>query len=102
MQRILSKIIGTSNDRAIKRLLPLVEQVNAFEGDLSKLSDADLRGKTTAFRGRLDQGEPLDQLLPEAFATVREAAKRTLGQRHYDVQMIGGIVLHQGRTDFTR
>ena len=97
MQRILSKIVGTSNDRAIKRLLPLVERVNSLEGGLSKLSDADLRGQTTVFRGRLDQGEPLDDLLPEAFATVREAAKRTLGQRHYDVQLIGGIVLHQGR-----
>ena len=97
MQRILSKIFGTSNDRAIKRLLPLVEQINSHEGALSKLSDADLRGKTTLYRERLGNDEPLDQLLPEAFATVREAAKRTLGQRHYDVQMIGGIILHQGQ-----
>ena len=97
MQRVLSKIFGTSNDRAIKRLLPLVEQVNVLEGAQSKLSDADLRGLTTRYRERLENGEPLDDLLPEAFATVREAAKRTLGQRHYDVQVIGGIMLHQGR-----
>ncbi len=97
MQRILSKVFGTSNDRAIKRLLPLVERINGYEGEYSKRSDADLRGLTAQFRGRLDQGEPLDDLLPEAFATVREAAKRALGQRHYDVQLIGGIMLHQGR-----
>ena len=97
MQRILSKIVGTSNDRAIKRLFPLIDQINLRESEFSKLSDADLAGKTPVFRSRLDQGEPLDDLLPEAFAVVREAAKRTLGQRHYDVQMIGGIVLHQGR-----
>ncbi len=97
MQRILNKIFGSSNDRAIKRLLPLVEQINAHEGTLSKLSDADLRGRTTVFRERLDNTEPLEELLPEAFATVREAAKRTLGQRHYDVQLIGGIMLHEGR-----
>ncbi|MCR9093391.1 MAG: preprotein translocase subunit SecA [bacterium] len=97
MQRVLSKVFGTSNDRAIKRLLPLVEQVNVLEGAQSKLSDADLRGLTTRYRERLDNGEALDDLLPEAFATVREAAKRTLGQRHYDVQVIGGIMLHQGR-----
>ena len=97
MQRILSKIFGTSNDRAIKRLLPLVEQINSHEGALSILSDADLRGMTTRYRERLGNGEPLDLLLPEAFATVREAAKRTLGQRHYDVQMVGGIILHQGK-----
>ena len=97
MQRILSKIFGTSNDRAIKRLLPLVDQVNGLEGELSKLSDADLRGRTTLYRERLGNGEPVDDLLPEAFATVREAAKRALGQRHYDVQLIGGIILHQGR-----
>ncbi|MCA9503204.1 MAG: preprotein translocase subunit SecA, partial [Myxococcales bacterium] len=97
MQRILSKIFGTSNDRAIKRMLPLVDRINALEGEVSRLSDLDLRGRTTRFRERLEQGEPLDELLPEAFATVREAAKRALGQRHYDVQLVGGIVLHRGR-----
>jgi preprotein translocase subunit SecA len=97
MQRILSKIFGTSNDRAIKRLLPLVERINGLEPEFAGLSDADLRGQTSRFRERLEGGESLDDLLPQAFATVREAAKRTLGQRHYDVQMIGGIMLHQGR-----
>ncbi len=97
MQRILSKIFGTSNDRAIKRMLPQVEAINALEGQLSKLSDADLKGLTPRYRERLGNGEPLDELLPEAFATVREAAKRALGQRHYDVQLVGGIILHQGR-----
>jgi preprotein translocase subunit SecA len=97
MQPILSKIFGTSNDRAIKRLLPLVEEINVLEPEVSRLSDADLRGRTPMFRERLANGEALDDLLPEAFATVREAAKRSLGQRHYDVQLIGGIMLHQGR-----
>ncbi|MEZ4330251.1 MAG: preprotein translocase subunit SecA [Myxococcota bacterium] len=97
MQRIFSRILGTANDRAIKRLFPLVERTNDLEGALSRLSDADLRARTAQFRERLERGEDLDALLPEAFATVREAAKRTLGQRHYDVQLIGGIVLHQGR-----
>jgi preprotein translocase subunit SecA len=97
MQRILSKILGTSNDRAIKRLLPLVEQINVLEPGVSRLSDADLRGRTTDFHQRLENGEPLDDLLAEAFATVREAAKRTLRQRHYDVQLIGGMMLHNGR-----
>jgi preprotein translocase subunit SecA len=97
MQRTLSKIFGTSNDRAIKRLLPLVEQVNVLEPGVSRLSDADLRARSTDFRQRLENDEPLDDLLPEAFATVREAAKRSLGQRHYDVQLIGGIMLHNGR-----
>ena len=84
MQRILSKIFGTANDRAIKRLFPVVERTNNLEGELSRLSDAALRGRTAIFRERLERGESLDDLLPDAFATVREASKRTLGQRHYD------------------
>ncbi len=96
MQRVLSKIFGNANDRIIKRLMPVVEQINALEPDMSALSDADLAAKTPEFRARLEQGETLDDLLPEAFAVVREAAKRTLGQRHYDVQLIGGIALHRG------
>ncbi len=91
MQRILSKTFGTRNDRVIKRIVPLVERIGCLEPALAKLSDADLRARTPEFRQRLENGEPLDDLLPEAFATVREAAKRTLGQRHYDVQMIGGV-----------
>ena len=96
MQRTLSKVFGTSNDREIKRILPLVEQTNRLESDLEALSDAGLKAKTAEFRQRLDNGEPLDDLLPEAFATVREASKRTLGQRHYDMQLVGGVVLHRG------
>ncbi len=96
MQRVLSKVFGNANDRTIKRMLPVVEQINALEPELSELSDADLAAKTPEFRQRLEAGETLDDLLPEAFAVVREAAKRTLGQRHYDVQLIGGISLHQG------
>ena len=96
MQRTLSKVFGTRNDREIKRLVPKVERVNALEPELVALSDAQLKARTPEFRERLERGEPVEDLLPEAFATVREAAKRTLGQRHYDVQLIGGIVLHDG------
>ena len=96
MQRTLSKIFGTSNDREIKRMVPLVEQTNRLEAQVSELSDAGLQALTASYRQRLDNGEPLDDLLPEAFATVREASKRTLGQRHYDMQLMGGVVLHRG------
>jgi preprotein translocase subunit SecA len=97
MQRVLSKVFGTANDRWIKRVLPHVVQVANLEPAYVKLSDGELAAMTPVFRQRLEQGESLDDLLPEAFAVVREAAKRTLGQRHYDVQIIGGIILHQGR-----
>ncbi len=96
MQNLIKKVFGTKNDREIKRILPLVDRINALESDLVSLSDADLRARTPAFRERIENGEPLDDLLPEAFATVREAAKRTLGQRHFDVQLIGGVILHRG------
>jgi preprotein translocase subunit SecA len=96
MAGLLRKVFGSANDRLIKRLTPLAERINQLEPEFMPLSDADLRGKTAAFRERLAREEPLDDLLPEAFATVREAAKRTLGQRHYDVQLIGGIILHRG------
>ncbi|WP_339861450.1 preprotein translocase subunit SecA [Paremcibacter congregatus] len=95
--KIAKKIFGTANDRYIKSLMPQVAAINALEEDIQKLSDADLKAKTTEFRARLKEGVSLDSLLVEAFATVREAAKRTLGQRHYDVQLIGGIVLHEGK-----
>ncbi len=97
IQSVLRKVLGSQNDRELKRLRPLVERINGLEGGLTALSDDALRGQTAAFRGRIEQGESLDALLPEAFATVREAARRTLGQRHYDVQLIGGIALHQGK-----
>jgi preprotein translocase subunit SecA len=90
------KIFG-DNDREIRKYMPAVEQVNALEPEFEALTDEELRAKTDEFRERLAAGETVDDLLPEAFATVREAAKRGVGQRHYDVQVIGGIVLHQGR-----
>lgn len=94
---ILKKIFGSSNDRYLKSLQPAVDHINSLEPEFEKLSDSDLKEKTTEYRSRLEKGETLDDLLPEAFATVREAAKRTLGQRHYDVQLVGGMVLHQGK-----
>ena len=96
MQRMLSKVFGTRNDRAVKRLRPTIEHINSLETDMEALSDDALRGKTEELRRRIADGASVDDLLPEAFATVREAAKRTLGQRHYDVQLVGGIFLHQG------
>ena len=95
--KLANKIFGSSNDRLLKTYTDRVEQINALEPDFETLSDEQLKAKTDEFRARLKEGESLDDLLPEAFATVREAAKRTLGQRHYDVQLIGGMVLHEGR-----
>ena len=95
--RILAKIIGTNNTRQLRKLQPIVDKINAFEPAISALSDADLAAKTTEFREQLSQGKTLDDILPEAYAVVRETSKRVTGQRHYDVQMLGGIVLHQGK-----
>jgi preprotein translocase subunit SecA len=94
---IAAKVFGTSNDRRLKSYRPTVEAINLLEPELEGLTDAELRARTDAFRKRLADGESLDDLLVEAFATVREAAKRTLGQRHFDVQLIGGMVLHNGK-----
>jgi len=91
------KVFGNANDRVVKKLRKDVERINALEASLSKLTDEELRGKTDAFRERVAGGAKLDDVLPEAFAVVREAAKRVLGQRHYDVQLIGGMVLHSGK-----
>jgi preprotein translocase subunit SecA len=91
------KIFGSKNERELKRLAPLVDAINALEPEYRALSDAQLQAKTGEFKERLDQGEPLDDLLPEAFAAVREASTRVLGMRPFDVQLIGGIVLHQGK-----
>jgi preprotein translocase subunit SecA len=91
------KIFGSANDRTVKRMLPLVQRVGELEPATAALSDAGLQAKTAEFRQRLASGQPLDELLPEAFACVREAAKRVLGQRHFDVQLIGGVILHEGR-----
>ena len=93
---IAKAIFGSSNDRYVKSLGGLVNKINGFEKTVSAMTDAELANQTLVFRARLDEGEKLDDLIPEAFATVREAAVRVLGQRHYDVQMIGGIVLHRG------
>ena len=90
------KLFGSSNDRLLKKILPVVEKTNSLEVKYEKLSDEDLIKKTKEFRDLLDKGMKIDELIPDAFANVREAAKRSLGQRHYDVQIIGGIVLHQG------
>ena len=85
------------SEKEVKRIRPLVEKINGLEPDMQKLSDKELRGKTDEFKNRIKNGETLDELLPEAFAVVREASKRVLGMRHFDVQLIGGIILHQGR-----
>lgn len=95
--KIFNKIFGTYSEREIKRIMPIVKKVNSLEESVEKLSDEELREKTEEFKGRLKKGETLDDILPEAFAVVREASKRVLGLRHYDVQIIGGVVLHQGR-----
>jgi len=97
MLGLVKKIFGDANEREIKRCLKTVERINALEPDFAKLSDEQLRGKTDEFKERLSRGETLDDLLPEAFAAVREASKRTLGMRHFDVQLIGGMVLHDGK-----
>ncbi len=94
---LLAKVIGTANDRELKRIQPLVAVINAKEAEIRALTDEQLRGKTVAFRERFAAGETLDDLLPEAFAVVREAGRRTLNMRHFDVQLIGGIVLHRGK-----
>ncbi len=94
--KLLSRIFG-DNDREVRRFMPLVDEINALEPDIEPLSDDEIRAKRDEFRARVEAGESLDDLLPEAFAVVREASKRRVGQRPYDVQLIGGIVLHQGR-----
>ncbi len=90
-------LFKTYSEKEVKRVQPLVKKINELEPDMQKLSDKELRGKTEEFKGRLQKGETLDDLLPEAFAVMREASKRVLGMRHFDVQLIGGIILHQGR-----
>jgi preprotein translocase subunit SecA len=96
VQVLLKKIFGTKNERELKRLQPVVDGINSLEPDISALSDSALRGKTGEFRDRLASGAALDEILPEAFAVVRETSRRVLGMRHFDVQLLGGIVLHEG------
>ena len=94
---LMTKLFGTYSDRELKAIYPLVDKVEALEDEYRALTDAQLRAKTDEFKERYAQGESLDDLLPEAFATVREAADRVLGLRPYRVQLVGGVVLHQGR-----
>ncbi len=97
MFNFLKKIVGDSNDRVVKQIAPLADEIESLEAEFRALTDAQLAEKTSEFKARLADGETLDDILPEAFATVREAARRTIGQFHYRVQLIGGIVLHQGK-----
>ena len=97
LQKTIKKIFGSKNDRELKRIRPLVAQVGALEAQMKAMSDEELAAQTVRFRQRYTNGETLDEMLPEAFATAREAAVRTLGMRHYDVQLIGGIGLHEGK-----
>ena len=94
---LMRKIFGSANDRYVKSLQKTVAKINALEPEISALSDEELKNKTPALKKRLADGETLDDVLPEAFAVVREASKRTIGLRHFDVQLIGGIVLHRGQ-----
>jgi len=97
MLGLLKKFIGTKNEREIRRMTPVVEHINSLESSMTGIRDSDLRGKTDEFRKRLEAGESLDEILPEAFAVVREASRRVLKMRHFDVQLLGGIVLHEGK-----
>ena len=97
MKKLIEKLIGSYSDREVKRLKGTVDKIESLEPEMEKLSESELRGKTKEFQDRLENGETLDDLLPEAFAVVREASKRVLGLRHFRVQLIGGIILHQGR-----
>ena len=97
INNVLSKVVGSRHDRAIKNLPKLVAEINSFEKDMQTLGDDELRAKTQHFRERLDKEDTLESILPEAFAVVREASQRSLGLRHYDVQLIGGILVLQGK-----
>ena len=94
---VLRKIFKSYSEKEVKRVMPIVNKINELEEEISKLTDSELRAKTDYFKKQLAEGKTLDDILPETFAVVREAAKRTLGMRHFDVQLIGGIILHQGR-----
>jgi preprotein translocase subunit SecA len=97
MMNFLTKVFGSKNERELKQIQPIIERINALESEMQAKSDGQLKAQTAIFKQRIDQGESLDDILPEAFATVREASVRTLNMRHFDVQLIGGIVLHQGK-----
>src|SRR5687767_15330058 len=97
LNRLLTTLFGSRNERLLRQFQKNVARINALEPELEKLDDAALRAKTDEFRARVAEGATLDQMLPEAFAVCREAGRRVLGLRHYDVQLIGGMVLHSGR-----
>src|SRR5210317_2233398 len=97
ISKIMKKVFGSRNDRLVKRMMKTVQQINDLEPEVSALSDEQLKAKTQEFRDRLDSGASLDDLMPEAFAVVREAGIRVMGMRHFDVQLIGGMVLNQGK-----
>ncbi len=97
MEHILKKIVGTKNERELKRIQPLVEATNSFESKMQGYTDDELKGLTPHFKERLENGAELDSILPEAFAAVREVARRTLNMRHFDSQLVGGVVLHEGK-----
>ena len=94
---LLRAVFGTKHERDVKRMMPIVHSINAFEGALSALTDTALSAKTEELRRRVAEAAELDEVLPEAFAVCREAARRTVGMRHFDVQLIGGMVLHSGK-----
>lgn len=94
---LIQKIFGTHSENELKRIYPIVDAVEALEPEIQKLSDDELKGKTREFKKRLADGETLDDILPEAYAVVREASVRVIGLRHFRVQIIGGVILHQGR-----
>ena len=96
VRNLFTKIFGSNNDRVLKKLSPAVDQINGLEQQMQALSDTQMAEQTTLFKNRFNEGESLDALLPEAFALVREASVRVLGMRHFDVQLIGGMALHQG------
>src|SRR3990172_3573735 len=97
LDTLLAKVVGTQNERELKRLRPLVSEIGALEPSIQSLSDDQLRARTAEFRARIAEGQTLDDLLVEAFAVVREAGRRVLNMRHFDVQLIGGAVLHRGK-----
>ena len=97
MSKIIDKIFGTHSDREVKLVMPYVKKILSLRDEYIKLSDDELKHKTIEFKERLKNGETLDDILPEAFATVREASRRVIGLEHYEVQLIGGIILYQGR-----
>ena len=97
LEGLIKKIFGDPNEKELKNIRPIVDKINALEPDMERMSDANLQAKTSEFKLRLKKGETLDDILPEAFAVVREASKRVTGMRHFDVQLIGGVVLHRGK-----